>query len=189
MVIEEAAGFDAVSFRARFTLPASDRCFVLQRLDWPPTPEFHPYSMQVLRGPRGPHGSTGTIRLRSSLMEHPPDLDRFFAGQPLSRRLFDAVLRAMDPIGPVTLRVTKSQVAFRRRRAFAWAWMPRQYLRGDLAPLVLTFGLLRRDASPRWKEIVQPVKGRFTHHLELNTEGDIDAEVRSWLYEAWVAAV
>jgi hypothetical protein len=67
--------------------------------------------------------------------------------------------------------------------------MPSQYLRGDLAPLVLTLALLRRDASPRWKELVQRVKGRFTHHLELNTEGDIDAEVRSWLYEAWVAAV
>ena len=54
--------------------------------------------------------------------------------------------------------------------------------------LVLTIFLRRRDASPRWKEIVEPVAGRFTHHLELNDTADIDEEVRDWLREAWEAA-
>ena len=116
-------------------------------------------------------------------------LDEYFAGQPDSRRIFDALHSAVDALGPAQIRVTKSQVAFRRRRAFAWAWMPGVYLRGRHAPLVLTLSLRRRDPSPRWKEIVEPAPGRFTHHLELRSTADIDDEVRSWLQEAWAAAV
>jgi hypothetical protein len=121
-------------------------------------------------------------------------LDEFFAGQEQSRQLFDALRQVVEAIGPVELRVTKSQVAFRRTavpsrpKAFAWAWRPGQYIRGRTAPLVLTLGLRRRDASPRWKEIVEPTPGWFTHHLELYSGGDIDEEVRLWLREAWLAA-
>jgi len=114
--------------------------------------------------------------------------DEFFAGHPDSRALFDALRRAVEELGPVAVRVTKSQVAFRRHRAFAWAWMPGMYLRGPRPPLVLTVALRRRDSSPRWKQIVEPVPGRFTHHLELHSDADIDDEVRSWLQEAWEAA-
>jgi hypothetical protein len=66
--------------------------------------------------------------------------------------------------------------------------MPGMYLgKGDV-PLVLTVGLRRRDGSPRWKEIVEPAPGRFTHHLELRSSADIDAEVCGWLQEAWEEA-
>jgi len=84
--------------------------------------------------------------------------------------------------------VTKSQVAFRRRRAFAWAWMPGAYLRGQVAPLVLTLSFRRREPSPRWKEVVESYPGRFAHHLELRSTAEIDDEVRAWLQEAWAAA-
>lgn len=84
--------------------------------------------------------------------------------------------------------MTKSQVAFRRRKAFAWAWIPDRYLHGDHAPLVLTLSFAERNESPRWKQIVQPTPKHFTHHLELWSETEIDAEVRSWLREAWEAA-
>lgn len=115
-------------------------------------------------------------------------LDDFFAGHPDARRLFDAVRDAVDAIGPADVRVTRSQVAFRRRVGFAYAWMPAMYLhRGDV-PLVLTIGLRRRDASPRWKEVVGPAPGRFTHHLELRAASEVDDAVRGWLREAWEAA-
>lgn len=114
--------------------------------------------------------------------------DAFFAGQELSRQLFDVVHQAIEAIGTVELRVTKSQIAFRRRKVFAWVWRPGQYLRGQTAPLVLTFSFPYRDASPRWKEIVEPTPGRFTHHLELYAVRDLDDEVRSWLRQAWLAA-
>jgi hypothetical protein len=114
--------------------------------------------------------------------------DEFFAGHDRSRQLFEGVHRILDVLGDVELRVTKSQIAFYRKKAFAWVWMPAQYLRGKVAPLVLTLSLYRRDGSSRWKEIVEPSPGRFTHHLELYAINDLDAEVCGWLREAWETA-
>jgi predicted transport protein len=115
-------------------------------------------------------------------------LDEFFAGYKKARQLFEAVRRALDGLDPVTLRVTKSQIAFRRRRTFAWVWIPAKYLRGKPAPLVLTLSFKSRDKSKRWKEIVEPTPGHVTHHLELRFVAEIDAEVHRWLHEAWTAA-
>ena len=115
-------------------------------------------------------------------------LDDFFAGRDESRLIFDTLRAADAAVGEAELRVTKSQVAFRRRRAFAWAWIPGTYLRVRHAPLVLTVSLRRRDSSTRWKEIIEPRPGRFTHHLELYTPSDIDDQVRTWLREAWADA-
>jgi len=113
-------------------------------------------------------------------------LAEYFAGFEASEALFRAVRHAVASIDPdVAVRSTKSQVAFRRRTAFAWAWIPAKYLRGTTTPLVLTVDLPRRDASPRWKEVVEPRPGRFTHHLELSAADDIDDEVLGWLREAW----
>jgi hypothetical protein len=115
-------------------------------------------------------------------------LDELFAGQEEARQIFEAVREAVEAVGPAEVRVTKSQVAFRRRQAFAWAWRPGAYLRGKHAPLVLTVGLRHREPSPRWKEVVEPTPGRFTHHLELRSAEEVDGEVCAWLREAWEAA-
>lgn len=115
-------------------------------------------------------------------------LDKFFGDNLLSKRLFDVIRELVESLGDVDIRVTKSQIAFRRRRAFAWVWMPGQYLTGNVAPLVLTVSLPWRDASPRWKEIVEPSPGRFTHHVELFEVSDIDPQVSAWLRQAWEVA-
>ena len=115
------------------------------------------------------------------------DLEAFFAGYEASRPLFDTLWAVVQAIGPAELRVTKSQIAFRRRVAFAWAWIPDRYLRGGHAPLVLSLSLRRRDNSPRGKEIVEPAPGRFMHHLELHGVGEVDDEARRWLEEAYVS--
>jgi hypothetical protein len=115
-------------------------------------------------------------------------LDEFFIGYATSRPLFDALHRLAVTLGDTEVRVTRSQIAFRRERDFAWAWLPDRYLGGGHAPLVLSVALRRRDPSPRWKEIVEPSSGWFMHHLEVNTEADLDAEVRAWLEEARAAA-
>ena len=72
-------------------------------------------------------------------------VDEFFSGYEESRRIFDALRTAIDALGPVEVRVTKSQIAFRRKKAFAWAWAPGMYLRRGHAPLVLTLSFARRD--------------------------------------------
>lgn len=114
--------------------------------------------------------------------------DEFFSEKALPKKLFAVIRREVEALGEVSIRVTKSQIAFQRRRSFAWVWMPGQYLKGRTAPLVLTLALPWRDGSPRWKEIVEPAPGRFTHHLELSDPADIDEEVRGWLRKAWEAA-
>ena len=114
-------------------------------------------------------------------------LDEFFFGQEASLAIYRNLYTAIDVLGPIKVSVTKSQIAFRRRKAFAWAWMPGKYLRGKTAPLVLTVLLSRKDPSPRWKQVVEPKTGKFMHHLELYTHEDIDSEVLAWLQEAWDA--
>lgn len=122
-------------------------------------------------------------------MDQPLTPDEYFSGQPLAKTLYEVVRREIEALGEAEMRVSKSQIAFRRRRAFAWVWRPGQYLTGRaVAPLVLTVALPGRDASPRWKEIVEPVPGKFIHHLELTDPADIDDEVRGWLRQAWDAA-
>jgi hypothetical protein len=115
-------------------------------------------------------------------------LEEFFLGFEESRLLFEEVRHAMDLVGPSDMRVTKSQVAFRRRKAFAWTWVPARYLRGKSAPLVLTLAFPHRDPSPRWKQIVEPRPMTFIHHLELYSAADLDDEVIHWLRGAWTFA-
>jgi hypothetical protein len=115
-------------------------------------------------------------------------LDAFFSGFEGSRRIFEVLYEEIQSLGDVEIRVTKSQIAFRRGRTFGWAWVPGRYLPGGHAPLVLTLSFSERDPSPRWKEIVEPRPGRFTHHLELHSASDIDDDVRRWLRRAWEAA-
>lgn len=115
----------------------------------------------------------------------PVSLEQFFAGFEESLPLFEAVRAAVASVGPSDMRVTKSQVSFSNGRAFAWTWMPERYMRGPLAPLVLSIGLPDRDTSPRWKEVVEPAPRRFVHHLEVRAVSDIDEQVRDWLRAAW----
>lgn len=115
-------------------------------------------------------------------------LDEFFTGYEQSRPLFDAVQALVDSLGETEMRVTKSQVAFAHGRPFAWAWVPDRYLGGGHAPLVLSVVLPVRDASARWKEVLEPTPGRFMHHLELGTVSDLDGEVLDWLRAARAAS-
>jgi hypothetical protein len=114
--------------------------------------------------------------------------EEYFAGNEEAQKLFGKVAAVIAEIGPATIQASKSQIAFRRGRNFAWVWMPGKYLKGKVAPLVLTLIFPMRSSSPRWKEIVEPRPGSFTHHLELYTPADIDDEVRGWLRAAWAAA-
>ena len=111
-------------------------------------------------------------------------VDDFFTGHPAARAVFDRVQSVLAVAGGCTVRVTKSQVAFRRRRGFAYLWLPGQYLARPAAEVVLTVALGRRDPSPRWKEVVHPAPGHWMHHLEIHDPADVDAEVAGWLREA-----
>lgn len=112
-------------------------------------------------------------------------LDEFFDGFEASRPLFEAVSQMISSVGASSVRVSKSQIAFSRRRAFAWVWVPARYLPQSTVPLVLSVALDRRDGSARWKQVVEPARGRFMHHLELTQASDLDGQVLAWVTEAW----
>ena len=112
------------------------------------------------------------------------DLTEFFDNFDKSRGIFNYLFERISQYGDIELRVTKSQIAFVKVKPFAWVWIPDRYLkRRHLAPLVLTLVFPYKDPSPRWKEIVEPHPGSFTHHLELNSIEYIDAEVEEWLLQ------
>ena len=115
-------------------------------------------------------------------------LAEYFRRDRASARLPDVALREIRRTGPSTMRTSRSQIAFSRRRAFAWIWAPRQYLGPRAAPLVLSIALPRRIRSSRWKEVVEPRLGRYMHHLDVGRASDVDAAVRRWLAEAWADA-
>lgn len=108
----------------------------------------------------------------------------FFADHPLGLEVFQKVRSELLSLGRIDVRVTKSQVAFRRDRAFAYLWLPGHYLRKPGAEVVLSIALGREEGSSRWKEVVHPAKEHWMHHLEVNDPDEIDAEVVSWLREA-----
>jgi hypothetical protein len=111
--------------------------------------------------------------------------DDFFAGNPRGLAVYRCVNEFVTQARPdVTVRATKSQVAFRRRRGFAYIWRPGQYLRNPKAEVVLSIALARQICSERFKEVVHPAPTVWMHHLEINSVDDVDHEVEVWLLEA-----
>lgn len=115
-------------------------------------------------------------------------LDDFFGDEQVARSIFDALAKEIARFGRASIRVSKSQIAFRRKKNVAVVWMPKMYLENPGAPLVLTLSFDWKDDSPKWKEITQISPKRFTHHLALRRVKDIDAQVKGWLHAAWEAA-
>lgn len=114
----------------------------------------------------------------------PEDL---FDGFPEGLAVCRAVQQAVATIGDASVAVTRSQVAFRRRRGFAYVWRPGQYVDSDV-PAVLSIALPREVTSERFKQVVHPARHVWMHHLELGDATQVDDQVRAWLREAYAAA-
>ena len=111
-------------------------------------------------------------------------VSRFFAGHPVARAVFERVRAVSELAGGCEIRVSKSQVALRRRHGFAYLWLPDRYLARPGAEVVLTIALGRHDPSPRWKQVAHPARAQWIHHLEVHDPADVDDEVARWLREA-----
>lgn len=83
-----------------------------------------------------------------------------------------------------TERTTKSQVAFGGRRGFAYVWDPGRYLRGHVAPVVLSLAFGHQVPSVRWKEVAHPTPTTWMHHLEIRAATELDDEVKRLLLSA-----
>jgi hypothetical protein len=107
-----------------------------------------------------------------------------FGGHPDAGRIHNAVCALLERIGPCTCRVTRSQVAFRRRVGSAYLWLPGRWLRRPSSAVVLSSVLRRPDSSPRVKKVAHPAEHLWAAHLEIRSVEDLDGEVEAWLREA-----
>jgi hypothetical protein len=98
--------------------------------------------------------------------------------------LFRVIAEAVEDVGGAEVKTTKSQIAFRRRKGFAYVWRPAQYVNSDV-PVVLSIALPEELRSERFKEVVHPSAKVWMHHLEIRGAEQIDEEVRAWLAAAY----
>jgi hypothetical protein len=117
-----------------------------------------------------------------------PAVAEFCADSPLGLSANERVKELLAGRGGFETRVTRSQVALRRKRGFAYLWLPGRYLRKPDAEIVLTIALGRHEDSPRFKEVVHPSGTQWIHHLEIRDVADLDDEVGEWLGAAFERA-
>jgi hypothetical protein len=92
--------------------------------------------------------------------------------------LFDEVVAAVRKIGPVRIVPEKTRIAFQMRMSFAQVTPKLKWLDGHVV-------LARRFEHPRFRQIQTISPRNHVHTFRLTSLGDIDAEFRSWLAEAY----
>jgi len=86
----------------------------------------------------------------------------------------------------VKVKATKTQISFSNRYGFAYVSLPRYKIKGiSGAYIILTFGLGYRLDHPRIMVSVEPYPGRWTHHVVIQSEAEVDAQIKDWLSEAY----
>ena len=111
----------------------------------------------------------------------------FFDGKPAELALYQALERAMEARFPeASVKVQKSQISFYHRHLFAAASLPlRRRKEWPRECFLVTFGLSHRLSSPRIAVAVEPYPNRWTHHVVVAREEEIDGELLDWLAEAY----
>ncbi len=108
------------------------------------------------------------------------------AALPIYRAVEDAVLSAAP--GAVVC-VQRTQITFRAPRVVACASLPyRRYKGLPEVCVILTFGLPRRENSPRIWQAAQINASRWTHHVVIADPADLDGEILSFLRESYALA-
>ena len=102
---------------------------------------------------------------------------------PIYERLEKAILTR---IPDVKIRVAKTQITFAKRYGFAFvSFNPcRKAKERPAVWMTVTFGLGCRKESPRIDVATQPYPGRWTHHVMVGSEEEIDEELLDWIKEA-----
>ena len=115
----------------------------------------------------------------------------FFNRMPRMLPLYAALREKLERAYPdMDVRVAKTQISFRNRHVFAMASLPWRKVKGwPEAYLLVSFGLPCRKESPRIAQAVEAYPNRWTHHVLVVEEDEIDDTLMSWLDEAfWFSA-
>ena len=111
----------------------------------------------------------------------------FFDGRPLELALYQTLFRSLETAFPeASVRVQKTQISFYGRHLFAAVSLPVRRRKGwPEHCIVVTIGLSHRLESPRVAVAVEPYPNRWTHHVLVSGEEQIDGELLDWLKAAW----
>jgi len=115
------------------------------------------------------------------------DVFCFFDRKPEALPLYEAFERKVfSEIGSVKVKVQKTQIAFSNKHNFAFvSFLPvRKAAERPRVYIVVTFGLGYRVESPRIDVAVEPYPCRWTHHVLISEEEEIDGELMGWVKEA-----
>ena len=102
---------------------------------------------------------------------------------PLYERLEGLIL---EQIPDVKIKVSKTQISFSNKRGFVFvSFNPcRRTKERPEVWMTVTFGLSYRKDSPRIDVATEPYPNRWTHHIMVGSEEEIDAELMGWIREA-----
>lgn len=111
---------------------------------------------------------------------------RFFEGRPRELRLYEVFAEKVLVAFPETvIRVQKTQISFSNCYNFAFASLPIRKVKGRPEHyLIVSFGLSYRLASPRIEVAVEPYPNRWTHHVIVSDEAELDEELMGLVGEA-----
>ena len=109
--------------------------------------------------------------------------DKHLPALPLYESFEAAVLEAVPE---AAIKVQKTQITFSNRHGFAFvSFLPAR--RAKDRPehyITVTLGLNRRLDSLRVDKVSEPYPGRWTHHLLLSSQEEVDGELLGWVREA-----
>jgi len=102
---------------------------------------------------------------------------------PLYERLEELIL---EQIPDAKIKVFKTQISFSNEWGFTFvSFNPcRRTKERPEVWMTVTFGLSYRKDSPRIDVATEPYPNRWTHHVMVSSEEDINAELMGWLREA-----
>ncbi len=111
---------------------------------------------------------------------HPDALDLY--------RLFEERLYGAFP--DVNRRVQKTQITFSNRHVFACVSFARVKRKAELPKgyMAVTLGLPFPLESERIAVKTEPYPGRWTHHIVISKQEELDEELLSWIREAYIFA-
>ncbi len=109
--------------------------------------------------------------------------DQYREALPLYEAFADRVTKEIEN---VRIKVQKSQISFYNKHLFACVSFAKIRKKKDCPAvyIVVTFGLDHKLDSPRIEVAAEPYPGRWTHHLILADEGELDGELMLWIKEA-----
>ena len=109
--------------------------------------------------------------------------DRHRNALPMYEKLETQILAR---IPDVKIKVAKTQITFANKRSFAFVSFNPCRKAADRPEnwMTVTFGLGYRKDSPRIDAATEPYPNRWTHHVMVGSEEEIDGELLDWIQEA-----